>query len=213
LQNQLANRIPAVKVEVTGITDKDKLTLRIGDEEVPTAAISLPQRVNPGRHTIKASYPGSPDVELAVTVSEGQVRAVKIELNPVHAGPPLDESGEGGGELSPLVWVGFGVAGAGVIVGAITGGLSLKDASTAKEGCDDNLCRPGQGDASAKKRSTTLAHVSTASFAVAGAGAALGLVALFVLSGGDDQEEASPAAGWTLRPLIGVGSVGVSGSF
>jgi hypothetical protein len=115
------------------------------------------------------------------------------------------DDGEGPG-ISPLVWVGFGVAGAGVIVGAITGGISMSQASGLKDECPNDIC-------SADRKSdiaTMLAigHAATASLVIAGVGAIVGVVGL-VIPGGDDQ----PAETARLRAVVGPGTIGVMGAF
>jgi hypothetical protein len=57
----------------------------------------------------------------------------------------------------------------------------------------------------------TLAHVSTASFAVGGAGAALGIVGLFLSDFSAPPRPAGDKA--SVEPFVGVGSAGVRGRF
>jgi len=118
--------------------------------------------------------------------------------------PPPDTAAEG--EISPLVYAGFGVAGLGLIIGSITGGISLDQQSTLKEECPDDICPPEKED----EVNTALAigHVSTASFVIAGVGAAVGVVGLFI--GGGDAAETETAA---LQPLVGPGYLGLTGKF
>ena len=119
---------------------------------------------------------------------------------PASADEPTDEAG-----LSPLVWIGFGIGGAGLLVGAITGAVSLSQASSLQDDCPEDVCTPDrQEDIDSM---ITMANLSNVGFVVAGVGAALGVVGI-IISG--DEEEPSGAR---LRPLLGPGLVGVDGRF
>jgi hypothetical protein len=97
------------------------------------------------------------------------------------------------------------VAGAGVLIGSVTGGVALSKAGTVKAQCPTMSCSSGlAGDIAA---STTLGNVSTAMFVIGGVGAAAA-VAGFVLS-----PSAKPAAARAITPWIGPAGGGVSGRF
>jgi hypothetical protein len=93
---------------------------------------------------------------------------------------------------------GFSVAGAGLLVGAVTGGLSLSDAATLRDACPDGACPPELSDTLSRR--DTLAHVSTASFALAGVGAVLGVVGVVLSVGGDDTPDGDAEAELTVGP-------------
>ncbi len=119
---------------------------------------------------------------------------------------PIEPSSPSPG-ISPLVYVGFGLAGAGLIIGSITGGVSMSQAADLKEECVYDVCTPEwQEDIDT---SMALGHTSTAFFVIAGAGAGLGLAALLLLSGDSTSEEEAA----NIRPLIGAGVLGLEGSF
>ena len=125
---------------------------------------------------------------------------------PPPASVPTEQLGEAEeGGVSPLVYVGFSVAGAGLIVGSITGGLSLGKKSDLEEECPDRVCQPQQEDD--LDNAKLIGHASTASFVVAGVGAALGVVGLLL-----PTEEEGEAASLT-RPVVGVGYLGLEGRF
>ncbi len=107
--------------------------------------------------------------------------------------------------ISPLVWVGLGVAGAGAIVGAITGGVSFARAKDLQKTCADNLCPPEQqGDID---QMILLANVSNVSFAVAGAGAIVGIIGLAITDWSPSAEAAS------LRVEVTAGGARLLGTF
>ncbi|RLB59007.1 MAG: hypothetical protein DRI90_15970 [Deltaproteobacteria bacterium] len=174
-----------------------------------------PIAFDPGAHQLRFERQGSPPIEQEIIVQAGvKYRAVKIRFEadgePGVAGAtgspteqpdstPADSSG-----VSPLVYVGFAVAGVGAIVGGITGGISLSQASDLQDDCPENACAMDRGEDIDSMMA--LGHVSTASFIIAGVGAGVGLVALIV--GGSDASETG-----SIRPLVGPGFLGMKGSF
>ena len=112
--------------------------------------------------------------------------------------------------LSPLVYIGFGVGGAGLIVGTVTGILSMSATSSAKEHCTGNICQPvAQDDIDSAK---LLANVANIGFGAAILGTGLGIVGL-VTSGGGSSEPAPSTTGLKIEPLLGPRFVGARGRF
>ena len=102
----------------------------------------------------------------------------------------------------PVAIAGFSVAGVGLIAGAITGGLSLSTAGDIDEMCMPNCPESFRDD---YDTGLALAHVSTVSFAVAGAGAVVGVVGLLL---------PGPAVGGDRAQLrVGPGSLSLQGRF
>jgi hypothetical protein len=113
--------------------------------------------------------------------------------------------------------VGFGVGAAGLLVGVITGAVTLGQASDLKDQCPDDRCTEAQRED--YDAALALSRVSTVSFVVGGLGAAVGLVALLV-SGSDEPEETDSAharrtraPAVSLTPLVGPGMLGLMGQF
>ena len=208
LQDQIADRIPTVTFEIKGVEDPNQVSINVGSYTVPSSAVTLPQRVDPGQQDVTASCPGYGDVTVSVVMSEGEVRSVVLEFKVGVGTPPPPSEG-----ISPLVWAGFGTAGAGLLLGTITGAVSLSMAADVEEQClahsgNENSCPSGvKGDADT---SLALAHVSTISFILAGAGVAVGVTGL-LLGGGDEADK--PTTAFTIEPVIGLGSLGVRGTF
>lgn len=210
LDDALVPRIPMVTVTVKGGSNA---TLTLDDVEVPAALVGLPVRVNPGHHTIGARTAGARGTA-SVDVAEGEKKSVTIELfgkpadeapPPVVAPTPAAELPPPSGSYAPAI-VAFGVAGAGLVVGGITGGLTLGKQSDLARSCPNRTCGPGNyGDIDT---ANMLATISTVSFVAAGASAAAGLVLFFV----GKPASRTPAAA-RVTPWIGVASAGVSGIF
>jgi hypothetical protein len=93
---------------------------------------------------------------------------------------------------------GFGLAGAGILAGSITGLLSIGKTWTAKDSCVDNRCPPSTFEEIDSARS--LATISNVAFVVAGVGAGVGIVGLLLPK-------------QRVQPVVGMGYIGAAGSF
>ena len=114
--------------------------------------------------------------------------------------------------ISPLVFVGFGVGAAGLITGAVTGGIALSKATDVHEVCPDNKCLYDKDRDKIDADNDTahiLANVSNVSLALGVVGVGAGIVGIF-LSGGDKKPETHVA---TLRVNVGAGYLGLHGTF
>jgi len=110
---------------------------------------------------------------------------------------------EDGSSISPVSWVGFSVGAAALVVGTVTGAVSLDRINDIKDRCPNNVC--SAADADQYRSAATLARVSTLSFIAAAAGTTVGLVSLFVLRKDDRKDP-------TLRATLGSG-LGLEGRF
>jgi hypothetical protein len=137
--------------------------------------------------------------------------AERAEPAPRDPGPPAPEDRGQGPTISPLVWTGFGVGLAGFIAGGVAGGVAASQASDLKDACGDLGNCNGAITQAELDETVTLAHVSTAGFAVGGAGVALGIVGLFL----SDFSASPPPAGdkASVEPFVGVGGAGIRGRF
>jgi hypothetical protein len=201
LQRQIAPRIAQLSVALRDLPEGVEVAVTIDGERVPAGMVELPRALDPGEHQVVASGDGVHTVRRTVNLGQGEKHALTLTFERAAK----SSGGDDEPTISPLVYAGFAVAGAGIVVGAITGGISLSIYSSVKEDCDDaGRCptsRQEDGD-----RSLALAHVSTASFALAGAGAIVGAVGLFLTFGGDDT---AADTAWQLGP----GYLGVSTKF
>ena len=215
----LAARVPSVRIVVSGPDSMASVSLRIDDETVPAEGVGLPRKVNPGTHRVLVTAPGFKDALSEVTLAEGQTLEHAVTLEPLPPGaaaaagpPPPGDAGTPAesSSVSPLVYIGFGVGGAGLVVGAVTGVMSLSQTSELKDQCPNNQCPADVADD--HDRAKTLATVSDIGFAVGVIGIGVGVVAL--LTGSSSSETGgTPTAGFRVAPMISLGSVGVEGAF
>jgi hypothetical protein len=228
LAGELKPRIPKLSFKLEGLADGIAPNVLVDGSEIKAAALTFPRQVNPGAHKISASAEGYKAISLHVDVAEGAtqdlVLTFEVDPNfvaavvPVPATEPTPKADPKPDVVTPtdrgisiLTIVGFSIGGAGLIAGAITGGLSLAKGSTLQDECaadatPGDACDPDrQGDVDS---ALLVSHISTISFAVGGAGFVLGFVSLVFDLGADGATTSS-----SLRPLLGPGYVGVSGRF
>jgi len=213
LADHVATRIPSLKLEVTGAPPGATVTVSIDGEALSAEALGVPRMVNPGKRLITAKAPRYRTARQAVTVRESEQTSVALALTPLPEGASDDEAGEEktagtGAKISPVAWVGFGVGGAALVVGIVTGALALSKHSALEESCPSYDCQPS--DQSTISSMTALANTSTVGFVLTGAGLVVGLVGLFALSDFGSSEPSTPPA---VDVALGLGSVGVRGRF
>lgn len=229
LAAELVARIPSLTVRVTGAASgAAKVTL--DGAAIPSAALGIARKVDPGHHVVVATAAGAKETRGEVDLAEGQSRELTLTLETSADAPPVGAAGTTASTVSTtttattgapgtddstattrgtstLTYVGFGVAGAGLVVGSVAGLLAFSKLPAAKDGCVDNRCPPSaQSSLDASKSWGT---ISTIGFVVAGAGAAVGVISL--LSG--HPEPRSVAGSPRAALWFGVGSAGVSGAF
>ncbi len=189
------------------------ITITVDAVVLPPEAASAPRVLNPGAHVVVLEANGQ-RVQSDVTLAEGESKDLEIAVPaPLPPPPPARPAqpftpppAEESRTRSPLVYVGFGTAAVGVTVGTITGILTLSKASSLKDTCREGRCPPAsQSDLDA---ASTTGTISTVAFVVAGAGAAAGVVGLFLSKPKTDTPRAT-ASGLHVTPTLN----GVSGSF
>jgi hypothetical protein len=195
----LTPRIPKVEIHVTGVAPS-ALTVALDGVKLDLSKLDVPIPQNPGRHKIVLSSSGYRTVTREVVLEQGKTEQVTVEMLPVEVlptarptapatGAPTSistatalgrRSGEQGNSfLSVGRYVSFGLAGAGLVAGAITGGLVLSQSSDIGQVCNLGQKKCRLGSMAGVESIGTLGDVATASFVVAGVGAAAGAVLLF----------------------------------
>jgi hypothetical protein len=205
LAADIDRRIPKVILHVR-TRDGSTPVVHVDGAPLAPAELGRETRLDARAHEIVASAPGHRSARVRIELAEGEARVIDLALEPGADEPP-------GSGISPLVYVGFAVAGAGALVGTITGVVHLSETSDLKDECPQDRCPPDQAEA--RDDVILLANVSNVSFAVGAAGLVLGVVGI-VLSGSDEGSDASPegpATGAVVEPLVGLGSLGVRGRF
>ncbi len=233
----LASRIPSIELEITAPPDV-ALDVTIDEATVPAAAATAPRKVNPGKRTVRVAAPGFKTFEATVELQEGEARKVPVTLEagpsegaaaPPSApagGPPTGPAGprapaatepprdSDGSEVHLLVPIGFSIAGAGLVAGIVGGALSLSSVSSTRDayGCAEQCPRADQEAIEADlDEARTTAWVSNIGFAVAGAGAILGVVGVALTFTGESG--ASAETGGLVRGRVNADGFVIEGAF
>lgn len=214
LATELAARIPSLTIALHGPAPQ---TLTIDGEPVPRDAWGAPRRLNPGKHAVVARR-GAREVKADVVVAERANDTVTLDMPlasgddeaaPAAAAPASDRPSSvtlgppPSRPLGPLVWIGGGVAVAGLATGAVAGLISMSNKSDADALCRDGKCPPPAYDA--LDAANRWATVSTIGFATAGVGLALVAVGLLV--------RPEPSRQGSAALLVRPGGAGLAGSF
>ena len=228
LAEKLEPRIPSLRPVIKG-RPESVVEVEVDDAVIPRAAVGLPRNVNPGKHHVTATADDGQSASVDVTLEEGETMDATLVIGKgasVEVGDPDAEAEKRGarapshdagtGERRPfdpaLVYGGFGAGGLGVVVGTITGIMSLSKASTAKKGCKGDVCP--LANESAAHSSESLAIVSDIAFAVGIVGGGVGLYG--ILSARPPEASAAKptrGAGPHVDAVIGAHSVGLVGTF
>jgi hypothetical protein len=221
----LTPQVPWVILSVEGARDLSQAKVKIGEDLVPPAALGVKRAIDPGEHTVHVELEGYVPVEKRFTVAPGVTEAVTITLAPAtpHHAPPKSTVGpvepppsEGLFPHQNAVGIALlGVGSAGILVGAVTGGLALqKHTDLEAAGCTPEGCPASQQEALASYH--TMGTVSTVGFITGGVGVAAGLVLVLTApkspKKSDTKSALAPLAP-SVRPYIGAGEIGVIGRF
>jgi hypothetical protein len=226
LTEDLEARIPSLTVTVRNVPVGVAAELTLDDAAVPAESLERPRKVDPGHHLLIARAGGA-DVKQEVDLVEKEQKEVTLELPaPGAAGSteagatiaaPADMGTSHRSSASKALMVGgFALAGAGLVVGSVTGILSMSKTSGIKSstGCVGQVCGPTEyGDIHSAR---SLATASTVSFIVAGAGAVVGVLGWVTgTSPASATPEKSSPGETTARvePWLGTRGAGLSGTF
>jgi hypothetical protein len=204
LASEIGRRIPSVAIAIAGEAPE---SLSIDGVAIPNQAWSAPRRVNPGKHTVVAKL-GPREVTQDVAVAEGENASIALDTHDLRPpdeapAPAPSEPSVAARPLGTIFWVGAGASAAGIAVGGVAGVLSLSNKSHADSFCRDNRCPPAAY--ASLDAASTWATISTAAFAVAGAGVVLAGVGFFL--------HRSPASSTTTALVVRPGGAYVVGSF
>lgn len=223
----VSSRVASVVVTVEGAPTP---SVTLDGIAIPPVALGLKRPVEPGKHVVHAEAPGYKPADAEFTVAEGGSANAPVRLEKASAtavagagpagggsGAAVDAgSGKGGSANKTYAIIAFGVGGAGLVAGAITGVIAAGKHGDLKDKCPTGTCDPQyQRNVDSYK---TMGTLSTVGFIVAGVGVAGGAVLWFTApkeaaAGAIPRWATFAASGVKLTPYVGVTSAGVTGSF
>lgn len=210
LADELEGRIPSIRVVVKNAPEGASVT--IDDVVLPAVAVGLPRKLDPGAHAIVVKA-GSAEKRLNVQVLEREAKDVPVDFAETSAPTSTSTPSETSSKKGPWMILGItgvAVGGAGLVLGAITGSMSLAQTNTIKDSCTGNICPPvlkdGSSTQSALSNARTLAAVSDVAFVAGGVLAAAGVAFIVV---GSTSHGSSTA----MEMRLGPGSLMLAGRF
>jgi hypothetical protein len=208
LKKDLEPRIPTITVILTG--DAANATATINGESV---GLGKPLPFDPGVYTVRARVRDNPEVSERVELREREKKTVTLDPTSTEAPKPPTEEASSGGNMLPAA-IAYGVGGAALIAGGVTGFLAFQKTDEVQELCGGNDCPPEfAGDVATAQ---DLGTASTVLFAVGGLGVAAGLILTFTVGLGgdaaDEKKDEKKSEAW-VRPIIGPGQLGLYGAF
>lgn len=217
LAEKLRPRIPTLTVKLTGVPGEAPSQISVDGAPLPVVGQTAIRKVNPGTHAIVAKV-GAREEKRDAALTEGEAKEVAIDFTgtPVSSGTASgtgtgEDRGASGGarEISPVTWIGAGIAVAGLGTGAVAGILALGKKSDVSSACVGTKCPPNLKSTVDSGRK--LATVSTIGFVAGAAGAGLAAIGYFVLSKPSAPEPSKTSA--SITPVFGPTSVGLEGTF
>jgi hypothetical protein len=202
-----------------------KVALTVDGEPVRAELLGADRPTDPGPHVVEATAPGYIQARESVSLLEGAEATVTLTLKadptktqePGAAGtalaaPPATLSTTAASEPRPSrlpAVVAFAAGGAGLVVGAIFGGIALGERGSLDGVCNPRKVCPSSAQGTLDSLHTT-STVSTIGFIAGGVGVAAGGVLFFVPM----PHPASEAAhGLVLRPYLAPTEAGLVGRF
>ena len=190
-------------------------TVTLDGQPVSAAGLGLERPVDPGVHAVHAEAPGYKPADTSFQVtSAGKAQAtLTLEKGPQPIAT-VNTTRAGPSKLSTkqkLALGAFGVGGAAVILGAITGLVAVSKHAKLSDKCPNDTCPASlQSDYDSYK---TMGTLSTIGFIVGGVGAGAGALLWFTSSNESTQAKATDARSVDWHPYVGLGGGGVHGSF
>lgn len=205
-------KIPSVVFDITDETGNAlvDVTVTTGSRVLVTKNDGHALELNPGAYPLVFTLPDGRRLERTVVLHEGvKGRSVNVSFTRPGVAPPVipplrvvttppNEPRPVPSGSWPLSIVGFSVAGAGAILGTITGIASLNRVSTLDSRCGETKTTCPTSLAGTADDARTFGTISTISFIASGAGLVLGFLML-------------PRGPVTIG--VGPGSVGAAGRF
>jgi hypothetical protein len=204
----LEARIPVLEIRIDGVDGATLPRLEVDGAPVPAALFAVPRRVDPGNHVVVAILAGYQDARSEVSVREGEKGQVTLSMVPGASSAKKKASLFG---LSVLSLAGFGAGAAGLAVGALTGVVSLSEASAVKARCFANRCAPSTAGELGSARAFGVASDVFFGLGLAGIGVGVVGIVLSPREGAAQKPEAPPPL--AAQVFVGPGSLELRGSF
>jgi hypothetical protein len=206
-------KIGSVRVKLTGLPPGREALVLVDGAAIPPAALGEPRAINPGSHVITAKVGSGAETRLTFDTREGESKDLDVkvdappeaaEARPAQGGPaPAAQPQE---KKNTAAIAAFAVAGVAGLVGLVTGLKAMSDESNLDKECTAKKCGTEYHDDLSSAQ--TWGNVSTAFFVISGVAAVGGVIAVLTA-----PKAAPRTASSNVTPVVGLGGVGLRGSF
>lgn len=199
---EVERKIPTIEIALP--SGASGATVKLDGAAVAASDLGRPIPADPGRHILLLEVSGAEPRIREVQLAEGARE--RVSFKPEGSGTDPEKGGEQPSGDPGRAWVGpgiaFGAGGAALVLGAVTGILTITKMDEVRATCGQALMCP-EGYRGEVDGAKTLGHVSTAGFIAAGVGVAAGVVLLAL------PRKAPAAVGLSVGPSF----VGVKGAW
>lgn len=206
VQKQIASVV--LRVESGSVTP----TVTLDGQPVSAAGLGLERPVDPGAHAVHAEAPGYKPADTRFEVAAAGKAEAKLVLEKAPESAlakttTTTTTTDGGlSTRKKAAIVAFGVGGAGLVFGAITGVIALGKHSDLADQCPNDVCPANLQDKNDSYK--TMGTLSTVGFLVGGVGAVTGAALWFWPA---SKEKTTAKVDW--QPYVGPGGGGLRGTF
>jgi hypothetical protein len=217
----LKPRIAWLTVVVSG---PERPSVTVDRTDLPEAALGVPRATNPGTRKIRVEAAGYVPETRTIALVEGAQQRLEITLLPkpaeataprplpvVQRRPIPAPQAEASGAQRGIAYAALVVGGAGLVVGGVTGGLALDKRSKLESACSGDSCPANQRETiDAYHRLGTASGIG---FGVALVGIGTGVTLLVTDNSGASPKDAASKSRPSVRPYVGLGTVGAVGRY
>jgi hypothetical protein len=206
LARDLEPRIPSLRIKIV-LPPEASAVVRVDDVVITTTGVVTPRAVDPGAHEVTAKAGDGPEAKLQVEIAEGETK--DVELAPQWIPPKVEEQKPAAPQIvivrqtNPMVFVGFGVSSAALVLTSFSGYMAVAAANRARDECSDSFC-PSSADRDKRAIATWL---------IVGGASAATAIGFFVVGIMASNRPVSERVTAGVRPTVGLGTVGLEGRF
>lgn len=190
--------VPTVSIDVARSDGKAIAAVRVTLDDSLTLPepSGAPVEVDPGAHRLKVEVAGFGPQEQSFEIAAGTHELpLRFRFGPAEAAAQTGDEARAPSAAAIVGWTGVALAAAGLVAGAVSGGVAMSNKSDLDDECAAGRCTQDDIDAGSLP-----AHVSTASFIVAGVGALVGIICLAVDASTEEPAAGGAAAQWLIGP-------------
>ncbi|AKU97992.1 hypothetical protein AKJ09_04656 [Labilithrix luteola] len=139
---EIEPRIPSLRLKLT-LPEGATAIVKLDDEIIAMADTVTPRAVDPGKHELVAKAGDGPEEHVVVVVAEGETKTVELAPQWVIPKPPPKDSAAQVvvvRQTNSLVFIGFSVATAGLVLSSFSALMAVNAADRAKARCGNDYC-------------------------------------------------------------------------